>query len=132
MTDRRRGAILTVFAIGFALMAISNFMKPLSGGRAHFVFLGTPQTGVLNMILGPLFGAMLAVYAYGIWTMRKLALPISYFYAAYVIVNTALFTAKNPGGTLPPLWQWVIYVVIGIGFSSGAALVLTRRKADLA
>lgn len=57
MTDRRRGALLTVFAIGFALMAISNFSKPLSGGRGGFVLLGTRLTGVPNMIFGPLFGA---------------------------------------------------------------------------
>jgi hypothetical protein len=132
MTDRRRGAILTVFAIGFALMAISNFSKPLSGGRGGFVLLGTRLTGVPNMIFGPLFGAILGVYAYGIWTMRRFALPIAYFYAAYVILNLILYSVKHASGERPPLLGALVYISIAVGFSSGAALILTRRKADLA
>src|SRR5713226_10526786 len=112
MTDRRRGAILTVFAMGFALMAISNFSKPLSGGRGGFVLLGTRLTGVPNMIFGPLFGAILGVYAYGIWTMRKFALPIAYFYAAYVILNLILYSAKHHGelGTSPA--GMIFYLIV--------------------
>lgn len=77
-------------------------------------------------------GAILGVYAYGIWTMRKFALPIAYFFAAYVILNLILYSAKHASGEHPPLLGAFVYISIAVGFSSGAALILTRRKADLA
>jgi hypothetical protein len=49
-----RGPILTVFSILFALLAVSNFSKPLSRGRAGFVFFGTKTSGLANAVLGRL------------------------------------------------------------------------------
>ncbi len=51
--ETRRGSILTTLAVLFALLALSNISKPLSGGRAGFVFLGTKTAGMANAILGP-------------------------------------------------------------------------------
>ena len=64
--------------------------------------------------------------------MRKFALPIAYFYAAYVILNLILYSAQHASGERPPLLGALVYISIAVGFSSGAALILTRRKADLA
>ncbi len=80
MAERPRGRLLTIFAILFGLLAISNFLKPFHLNGASFVFLGTKMTGAANAILAILFGILLAVYAYGIWAMRKFALPIAYIY----------------------------------------------------
>ncbi len=131
--EKKRGAILTIFAVLFGLLAISNFMKPLRmSPDVGFVFLGTKLSGVANAIMGPLFGLLLAAYAYGIWTMRKFALPIAYFYAAYVILNLILYVAKNHGSqTEPQSSAFIFYPIIAIGVSSGAAIILHRRKADL-
>ena len=70
---KSRGAALTIFALLFALLAISNFLKPFSHDPGvGFVFMGVRLHGTGNAIMGPLFGFLLAIYAYGIWTMRRL------------------------------------------------------------
>src|SRR3984957_3283419 len=65
---KQRGAALTIFAILFGLLAISNFFKPFSHDPGvGFVFMGVRLKGTGNAIMGPLFGLCLAIYAYGIW-----------------------------------------------------------------
>jgi len=54
--ETNRGPVLTTFAILFVLLALSNLSKPLSGGRAGFVFFGTKAAGAANAVLGPAFG----------------------------------------------------------------------------
>ena len=126
-----RGPILTTFAVLFAIMAVSNLTKPLRlFENAGFVFFGTKLTGIANLIVGPLFGIMLAAYAFGIWNMRRFALPIAQIYAAYVVANIVMFTVKHqaPGG---PGWGAFVYISVAVGVSAGSAMLLTRRKAEL-
>ena|SRR5260221_3009165 len=130
--ERKRGVLLTIFAVLFALLAISNFMKPLQmQPGVGFVFLGKRLSGLPNLIMGPLFGILLAAYAYGIWTMRRFALPLGYFYAAYVIVNLVLYLTLNHGELGTTTLSMVGYLVVAIGVSSGAAIILHRRRAEL-
>jgi len=130
--QKNRGALLTVFAIAFALMALSNFSKPFKmSPNVGFVFFGYKLTGIGNTIIGPIFGIILALYAYGIWTMRRFALPLAHFYATYVILNLLMFTIRNYR-ELPPLLGRIAYVIVAVGFSLGAAIILTQRKAVLA
>jgi len=130
--QKNRGALLTIFAIGFALMAISNFSKPFKmSPNVGFVFFGYKLTGIGNTIVGPIFGIILAVYAYGIWTLRRFALPLAHFYATYVILNLLMFTIRNHS-EMPPLLGWIAYIIVAVGFSLGAALILTQRKSELA
>jgi hypothetical protein len=131
---KNRGTLLTIFAIAFALMAISNFSKPFKmSPNVGFVFFGYKLSGIGNTIIAPIFGIILAVYAYGIWTMRRFALPLAHFYATYVILNTLMFTIRKWGTSdMPPLGFWIIYVLIAVGVSLGSALILTQRKAELA
>ncbi|MDO8434760.1 MAG: hypothetical protein Q7S58_20375 [Candidatus Binatus sp.] len=132
--DRKRGAILTIFAVLFALLAVSNFMKPLKmSSEVGFVFLGTRLSGMANAIAGPVFGVILATYAFGIFAMRQFALPIAYLYAAYVIVNLVLYLTKTYA-TLPNaplLVGMLLYALIAISVSSGAAIILHQRRAEL-
>jgi hypothetical protein len=130
---RKRGVLLTIFAIGLGLMAVSNFSKPFKmSPNVGFVFLGMKLSGIANTVIAPLFGILLAALAYGIWTMRKFALPIAYFYAAYVILNLFLFTVRSYESTgLPPWAAWIAYSIVAVGFSSGTAILLTQRKAEL-
>ncbi len=126
MATRSRGATLTLFAVLFALVAISNFLKPFHlFPNDGFVFLGTKLTGTANAIMGPLFGLLLLIYAYGIWAMRRYALPEAYICAGCVIVNMVLFSMKNRNALS------IVSIVVGIGIPLATAIVLSRRSADL-
>jgi hypothetical protein len=133
MTKSSRGALLTTFAVLFAILAISNFLKPFHlDPNAGFMFFGRKTHGLANAILGPLFGALLVVYSIGIWGMRRWALPIAYAYAAYVILNLVLYTIRNarsPG--YPSLPFMIAYAAVAIGVSNGSAILLHRRRLDL-
>lgn len=133
-TEPKRGRVLSMFAVLFVLLAISNLLKPfrLEGSDTGFVFFGQRLSGTANAIIGPLFGIYLLVYAFSIWRMRRLALPMAYAYAGYVIINLILFNMRNP---VPPgvgyLIFGVVYSILAIGVSSGAAYWLSKRKAAL-
>jgi hypothetical protein len=130
MAERSRGALLTIFAILFGLLALSNFLKPfLHGGT--FVFLGTKMTGGANLVLSWLFGILLAAYAYGIWTMRKFALPIAYFFFPWVVLNTILFAVKNPPKEHPGAVVAILTIGIGLGVPLASMIILHRRRAEL-
>jgi hypothetical protein len=132
MSEAKRGTALTVFAVLFGLLAVSNLLKPLQlTSSAGFVFFGRRLDGVANMIVGPLFGVLLAVYSYGIWNMRRFAMPIAHAYATYVILNLILFTFQVPEGYTLPMAFMAVYAVIAIGVSLASAILLTQRKAEL-
>jgi hypothetical protein len=134
MADSQRGTWLTICAICFALLAVSNFAKPLQllGEQTGFVFFGIRLSGVANAIVGPLFGVFLLLYAVGIWTMRRFALGMAHAYAAYVIVNLVLWQGNDPhAGTPGHLAFGLVYAAVAVGVSLGAAIALTRRKAEL-
>jgi hypothetical protein len=85
--------VLTTCAVLFAILALSNFLKPFHlDWNAGFVFFGVKTQGIANTILGPIFGLVLTVYAIGIWRMRRWVLPIAYTYAAE---STALQRPKR-------------------------------------
>ncbi len=135
MAEPSRDRALSVFAVLFALLAVSNLLKPfqLGGSQTGFVLFGERLSGTANAVAGPLFGAYLALYAAGIWRRRRFALPMAYAYAAYVAVNLVLFNLRNPS---PPgvgyLLFGLVYAAAAIGVSSGAAVTLARRKTALA
>lgn len=134
MAEGNRSQVLKVFAVLFALLAVSNLLKPLQLGGAEtgFVFFGQRLSGTANMIAGPLFGLYLLLYAFGIWRMKRFALPMGHAYATYVVLNLLMFTAKN---TSPPGIGYavfgIVYSLIAVGVSVGAAYLLTKHKAEL-
>jgi len=133
MADSSRGGVLTTCAALFALLALSNFLKPFHlDPNAGFVFFGVKTHGIANAILGPTFGLLLVVYALGIWLMRRWALPIAYAYAAYVILNLSLYSIRNAGSPGQPSPGFMIgYIVVAIGVSAGSAVLLRRRRHEL-
>lgn len=131
MAEPRRGIWLTICALCFALLAISNVLKPLHLGGQTFVFFGTPLDGIKNAIIGPLFGAFLALYAYGVWTMRRFAMAMGHAYATYVIINMTLWRLGDPDTTPAHVLGGLASAAVAIGVSLSAAVILTRRKAEL-
>lgn len=133
-SESRPGAALITFAVLFAILALTDLLKPfhLEGPQTGFVFLGARTGGTANVILGPLFGAILLAYAIGILRMKRYALPLAYAYAGYVVLNLALFSIRNP----PPknsgeMAFGIVYTALGVGISVAAAIALTRRRSEL-
>jgi hypothetical protein len=135
MVEPKRSRALTVFAVLFGILALSNLLKPLQiGEQTGFVLFGHRLTGLANAIAGPLFGLYLLVYALGIWRMRSYALPMAYAYAAYVILNLVLFNffgPKPPDAGIGYAIFGLVYAAIAIGVSGGAAYLLSQQKAAL-
>ena len=131
MEQGSRGWFLTVAAILFGLLAISNFLKPvLANANTGFVFFGQRLSGVPNDILGRLFGVILVVYVIAIWQMRRFAMPLGWAYAAYVIVNMILFSMKTTDKPPGPAFV-VATLVVGLGVPIAAAVTLTMKRARL-
>ena len=133
MAEADHRQVLKIFAVLFALLAVSNLLKPLQiGEQTGFVFFGEKLTGTANAIAGPLFGIYLLVYAFGMWRMKRVALPMGHAYATYVVLNLMMFIAKNPK---PPgvgaMILRIVYAIVAISVSVGAAYLLTKHKAEL-
>jgi hypothetical protein len=131
MANSRRGTALTVLAILFAILALSDILKPLhlEGPTTGLVFFGKRLSGAPNAILGPILGIVLLIYAAGIWRMSRYALYLGYAYAIYVTINLILFSARNP----PPASQsdmifGIVYIVFALALSWGTAVLLSRRQ----
>lgn len=130
--QKPRGVTLTIFALLFVLLAISNFSKPFSHDPGiGFVCLGVRQSGTPNAILGTLFGIGLLIFAYGIWTMRHYAMPVAYIFLAWVIINTILFRIKNPNQPPASIAFTIFATLLGIGVPLATAIILSRRRAEL-
>jgi len=134
MTNERRGRVLSILAVSFGVLAVSNLLKPLGleGPTTGLVFFGHRLSGTANLLAGPLLGILLGIYAWGVWNLKRVALPIAYVYAAYVSANLFLYprfqsVPDGPGGTL----AYVLYGAVAVGASVGCAILLTRRKAEL-
>ena len=132
MAGKSRGAALTTFALLFVLLAISNFLKPFSHDPGvGFVFMGVRLHGTGNAIMGPLFGFLLLIFAYGIWTMRRYALPVAYIFTGWVIVNTLLYRHNYSSAPKPPLYFAIASTVFGLGVPVATAIILSRRQDEL-
>jgi hypothetical protein len=84
-----------------------------------------------NVIAGFIFGSLLAAYAYGVWTLRRWAMPIAIGYAGYVIANVGLFFPHVPADeTLGPVFNWA-YAVVAVTVSSGGALWIYAHRRNL-
>jgi|SRR5215468_1262843 hypothetical protein len=133
---RSRDPALIVLGAVMAVLAASNFWKPIAQrmapeSNAGFVFFGTRLHGAANAVMGPLFGVILAAYAYGAWTRRRWVVPIAVAYALYVIANLILFTLMTPADQMPPRLGMLAYAAVAIGVSSWGALHLWSRRETL-
>src|SRR5262245_33487483 len=92
-------------AIVIGLRALMNLGKPFSAGG--LVFFGKLLSGIPNLVLAPALGIYMLLLAYGMWTLRRFALPMSVVYAVFVILNILLFPAFQ---TIPGGWSWGAYM----------------------
>ena len=134
-SSESRGTFLTVMAVLFVVLAISDFTKALQYANnpavGGLVVFGHKFEGVaINLVLGPLFGMVLLIYAYGIWKMRAWVLPLSFVYAFYVPYNLVLFWFTHTTGPRS-IGFIVFYLAIALTGSVGTALYLAYHRERL-
>ena len=132
----RRGWFLTVMTVLFVVLALSDFTKALQFARnpalLGMVVFGHRFHGIAhNLILGPLFGAVLLTYAFGIWRLRRWVLPLAIVYAFYVPYNLVLFWYRQAPGPRP-IGPIVGYLAIALTGSIGTAIYLAYHRERLA
>lgn len=131
--QRQRGAFLTIVALLFGVLAVSNTTKALQY-LADPTHMGIVAFGVrfesvaANLVLGPLLGAVLAAYAYGLWKLKPWVAPLSIAYAFYVPLNLVLFWYRHLGPEIPPLRFILGYLAIALTGSIGTALYLAYHR----
>jgi hypothetical protein len=135
--QRGRGPFLTTMAVLFGVLALSNATKAWQNLRdpTHLgiVVLGVRfETFISNLSIGLAMGLVLAIYAYGLWTLRRWVLPLSIAYAFWVPVNLVLFWYRQTSPDIPPVLGILGYLAIALGGSIGTALYLAYHRERLA
>jgi hypothetical protein len=119
--------VFRALAVLFALLAVSNFAKPLGvTGETGFVFLGRRLDGVPNAIAGWSFGVFLVAYAAALWRERGAALPMGIAYAGYVTANLYLFQMRMPAVGAGAVVFGIVYSIVALGVSWGAVVAMIR------
>lgn len=137
MSDgRTRGPFLTVMAVLFGVLALSNFTKfwqhLRDPGKLGMVVFGVRyETVASNLLLGWVMGAILVAYAYGLWRLKTWVAPLSIAYAFYVPVNLVLFWAFQTGPDVPPVGGLLGYLAVAFTGSIGTALYLAYHREKL-
>lgn len=114
MSSERRLLARRVLAVVFVLRALTNLGKPFGTGTG-LVFFGRLLTGTPMLVLAPLLGAYMIVFAYGLWHARPWARQVGAAYVAFVLVNVLRFPVEQPlppGVTLP---MYAAYGVVAVG-----------------
>jgi hypothetical protein len=122
--------VLRIFAVLIALRALTNVFKPFGAGSGLVLF-GKLLSGAPSFVLAPLLGIYMLIYAYGIWSLRRFALPMGIVYAVFVAFNVSLFPIFEP---LPPEvqgWKYGVFAVVAVAIPSATVWLLSRRKAEL-
>ncbi len=130
MAQTERGTTLTIFAVLFAILAVSNLLKPfqIGGEETGFVLFGTRLAGTPNLIAGIIAGLYLLVYAYGIWNMKRFAVGMAHAYALYVMLNLLMFMFRDVDVSDHfGIIVIIAYSCVAFGVSLGYAFMLTKR-----
>jgi hypothetical protein len=115
-----RLTLLRVVAVLIALRGCMNIGKPLGTGTG-LVFLGTLLTGTPMLVLAPLLGIYMIVWAWTLWHVRGAALWMGLPYLALIAVN--IFRFPSAMG-LPPRVTMPMYAVYGVVALGVPALAL--------
>lgn len=122
---------LRVFAILIALRALTDVVKPLGAGSG-FVFFGKFLTGMACYVLAPIVGVLMLVYAYGLWQLRRFAVPMGVAYAALVTINLAVFPILQGLPARFNVLAYAAFALVALGVSWGAVWLLLQRREQLA
>jgi len=131
-----RDRFLSVVSVLLAVLAVSNCTKALQNLR-NPTHLGIVIFGVrfesvgANLVLGPVMGVIIGVYAWGLWKQRAWAAPLSMVYAFYVPLNLVLFWYRQTSPDIPPLAGLLGYLAVAFTGSIGTALYVAYHRDKL-
>ncbi len=129
MSDWKAGATKAI-AVVIGLRALMNLGKPFGAGS--LVFFGKLLSGIPNLILAPSLGIYMLVLVYGMWRLRRFALPMSVAYTAFVVLNISLFPVFQ---TIPGGWSLGAYAfgfgLTGIAGAAAGTWLLYAQRARL-
>jgi len=115
-----------VVAVLIALRALTNFAKAFNPA-AGLVVLGSLRHGLVNTVVGPVFGVLMVVYAVGLWQARSWARPAAIAYAIWATLNVVLFPFVEgiPARFSQPLY--LVFAIPGIAVPWLAVWLAGRR-----
>lgn len=123
-----RLGLLRVIAVLIALRACMNLGKPFGTGTG-LVFLGSLLTGTPMVILAPLLGLYMIVWAWTLWHVRPAAMWLGLPYLAFIAVNIVRFpiaTGLPQYATMP---MYAVYGLVALGVPALALwLVASLRR----
>ena len=122
---------MRVFAVLIAVRALTDVLKPLGAGSG-FVFFGKFLTGMACYILAPIVGVLMLVYAYGLWQLRRFALPMGVAYGALVTINLVVFPILQGLPARFNVLAYVAFALVGLAVSWGAVWLLLQQRQQLA
>ena len=120
--------VLRVLAALIAVRSLGNLLKPFGTGTG-LVFLGYLLTGPWMWLLAPLLGLYMLVWAYGLWNVQAVAVPMGLAYVVLVVVNVIgfpLHQALPAGATLP---MYAVYALVAVGTPALALAILMQLRA---
>lgn len=115
-----RLTLLRLIAVLIALRACMNLGKPFGTGTG-LVFLGSLLTGTPMLVLAPLLGIYMIVWAWTLWHAKAAALWMGLPYLAFIAVNVVRFPIATG---LPAYATMPMYVVYGFVALAVPALAL--------
>lgn len=123
--------VLRVFAVLIGIRGLANFAKPFGFGTA-FVLFGKMVTGTPGHVLAVLFGVYLVIYAWAAWRLRSFAAPMGLAYAVFVALNIPLFAVVNHVPSTLRIWVFgIVFLLVGVGVTGGAAYLLWTHRGEL-
>lgn len=137
MVDRhRRGMFLTVMAVLFAVLAVSDLTKALQHlldpEHLGVVIFGVRfESPLANLVLGATVATLLASYSYSLWRLHPMIVPLSIGYAFYVPTNLVLFWFRQTGDPQVSVVFILLYLAVALPGSIGTALYIAYHRDEL-
>ncbi len=93
--------------------------------------MGTRLTGTANIVMSIVVAIFLIGYAASIWFMSKYALPLSFVYGVYVVINIVGYIIRYASHDKVPVWGLIVFTVLAIAIPWGSAVILWQHRAEL-
>lgn len=124
-----RRTLLRVLAVLIGLRGCMNLGKPFGTGTG-LVFLGTLLTGTPMLILAPLLGLYMIVWAWTLWREHPAATWLGLPYLAFIAVNVVRFPIATGLPAYATMPMYVVYALVALGVPGLALRLVTALRRE--